>query len=997
LSVYYPERAPHIRVFAARSDGHEKASAPVNDRNTEILVGRSHERSLIQTQLSAAERGNGGLVILSGEAGVGKTTLTRDVCLEAVQNGALVLTGQCYDGANTPPYGPWAELLEQVHNLRKHAPGLPSASEPDLSRSTSQAAFFSEIRGFLNAIAQERPLVIVLEDMHWSDAASLNLLRVVARQIITAPILLLMTYRSDEVTRKHPLYQLLPVLVREALAVRIDLSPLRDDDVRLLIEHDYRLPGNEAMRLTHYVQAYAQGNPFFVSELLRALEGTALLETGSGAWVLGTLQAIEVPVLLQQVIDARLARLGDDADHVLSIASVIGEVVPLALWAKVCQMTEEALFPLIERATDARVFTASADGLTVHFAHALVREALYQRILPPRRRGIHREIGEALERQTRTPEFDEVAYHFSQAGDPRAVAWFIQAGERAQRAFAYRAAMERFESALALLEKDEREPNERGWLSFRLALLRRFQDPVSGVVRLVAAEQLGRETHDAALIAYAHYFQGMLRRMAGDFQQWITIAEEGIALLDALSDEDHARLAALATSSDPLDGQNGRGDLTLALGEIGPFARAVALGEQIISLPPEETVGSRGDAYYGLGYAYSALGRPDAARSAFRRAREIFRAGDHLSMVLATLCDELALTVLPFQADQPVEREQLEIELQHVFVALEDVFDPGAVRIAHVVSDVLNGNWADLLATVRQNSPRYIRLVVVALVAPLAREQGNPDLAWTLVNEGLPDGPETDPGASAGYIVPLRALAVQLALDAGDLDAARRWLDAFDRWIEWSGAVLGRADAHCCWAEYFRARNNRNAARMRATQALEAAGEPRQPVALLRSRRLQGELDLEDGQLEQARAHLDAALALSRACGARNEEAQTLLALASLSSASGDRSTARTRLATVRDLCAAMGATRILARVDEIENRLCATDRVDRVSLPAGLTPREAEVLRLLAAGLSNAEIADRLSLSPRTINAHLTNIYGKLSVNTRGAAIRFALDHGLS
>jgi DNA-binding CsgD family transcriptional regulator len=366
-------------------------------------------------------------------------------------------------------------------------------------------------------------------------------------------------------------------------------------------------------------------------------------------------------------------------------------------------------------------------------------------------------------------------------------------------------------------------------------------------------------------------------------------------------------------------------------------------------------------------------------------------------MVLATLCDELALTVLPFQADQPFEREQLEVELQQAFVALEDIFDPGAARIAHIVSDVLNGNWADLLATVQQNCPRYIRLVVVALVAPLAREQGNPDLAWALVYEGLPQGPDTDPGASAGYIVPLRALAVQLALDAGDLAGARRWLDAFDRWIEWSGGVLGRADAHRCWAEYFRARNDRDAARIRAAQALESASAPRQPVALLRSHRLLGELDLEDGELERARTHLDAALALSRACGARNEEAQTLLALASLSSADGDIASARAHLALVRDLGTSMGATRILVRADEVEKHFGAADRTGKVQLPAGLTPREADVLRLLASGLSNAEIADRLSRSPRTINAHLTNIYGKLSVNTRGAAIRFALDHGLS
>jgi DNA-binding CsgD family transcriptional regulator len=168
-------------------------------------------------------------------------------------------------------------------------------------------------------------------------------------------------------------------------------------------------------------------------------------------------------------------------------------------------------------------------------------------------------------------------------------------------------------------------------------------------------------------------------------------------------------------------------------------------------------------------------------------------------------------------------------------------------------------------------------------------------------------------------------------------------------------------------------------------------------VALLRSERLLGELNLEDGQVAKARVHLDAALALSRVCGARNEEAQTLLALASLSGVDGDTTPARAYLDAVRDLCTSMGATRILARVDEVEKRLHAADTMGKVQLPAGLTPREAEVLRLLTTGLPNAEIADRLSCSPRTINAHLTNIYSKLGVNTRGAAIRFALDHGLS
>ncbi|RIK41845.1 MAG: hypothetical protein DCC58_11945, partial [Chloroflexi bacterium] len=132
------------------------------------------------------------------------------------------------------------------------------------------------------------------------------------------------------------------------------------------------------------------------------------------------------------------------------------------------------------------------------------------------------------------------------------------------------------------------------------------------------------------------------------------------------------------------------------------------------------------------------------------------------------------------------------------------------------------------------------------------------------------------------------------------------------------------------------------------------------------------------------------------ACGARHQYALTLLALADLLRVRGDLPAARVHLATVRALCTPMGAVRTLANADALDALLRDPSTTRPTALPAGLTPREADVLRLLATGLANAEIAERLSLSPRTVNAHLTTIYGKLGVTTRGAAIRFALDHDL-
>ncbi|MGA7671215.1 MAG: AAA family ATPase [Nitrolancea sp.] len=956
------------------------------------FVGRERERNITRAQLSAALAGQGGLVVLSGEAGIGKTTLAEDVCQEARAAGALVLIGHCYDRTETPPYGPWAELLEQYQVGYTHTSDMRPITEPNLSHSSSQASLFNEMRTFLVSLSRERPLVVVLEDVHWADNSSLDLLRVVARQLASSSILLLVTYRSDEVSRQHPLYSLLPMLIREALAVRIDLSPLSDDDVRALIEQTYPLPAADTQRLSTYLQSHAEGNPFFVAELLRSLEGSVLVQTYDSEWSLGQLTDLQVPIFLRQVIDARIAKLGTGFDTLLALAATIGQVVPLSLWATVGGTTEKALLPLIERAIDAQVLDATPDGLAVRFSHALIRGALYEAILPPRRRAWHRVIGEQIASQPGDPDPDAVAYHFTQASDPRAADWLTRAGERAQRSFAWGTAAHRFESALALLQDDPAARNQSGWLRFHLALLRRFQDPSWGTKELVQAEQLGTETGDAALIAYARYFQGMLRRMTGEFQHGTTILQEGISLLDALSLADHARLAAFNTTSDPLDSQNGRGDLTLTLGETGRFAEAVALGEQIVKLPPEETFGSSGDAFYGLGYAYAALGQVKAARSAFSAARKIFKSADHRNMVLSTLFDELVLAVLPYHADQPLERERLEAELREAFATIEDIFEPGSDRVTGLVSRVLEGEWSDAVEIMEQNDLRFIRLTGLTLLAPLAFHQGDRDRAWSLVREGLPSGWDTERGDSAGHIVPLRALTVMLSIETGDLDAARRWLDAFDHWLEWSGGVYGQADVLLCRAAFMQATGDLTAAREHASQALIAAGAPRQPLTMLASRRLLGELDLAEGRLNEAETQLTASLKLAETCHARHEQALTLLALARLFQSRGDIPSARAYIAAVRDICTPMGATLTLEQADELDANLIDTPS----SLPAGLTPREGEVLKLLATGLSNAEIADRLSLSIRTIHAHLTTIYSKLGVSSRGAAIRFALDHDL-
>jgi DNA-binding CsgD family transcriptional regulator len=266
------------------------------------------------------------------------------------------------------------------------------------------------------------------------------------------------------------------------------------------------------------------------------------------------------------------------------------------------------------------------------------------------------------------------------------------------------------------------------------------------------------------------------------------------------------------------------------------------------------------------------------------------------------------------------------------------------------------------------------------------------------VRDRLPAGPATAPGTVVFFdtATPVQRVAITLALDAGDLTTAREWLRAHDRWMTWSGAVPGQSEGQALWAQYHRQSGGGEAAYTHAGNALARATEPRQPLALLAAHRLLGELDTEAGQFVDAARHLDASLALADACAAPYERALTLLAMARAHAARGDRVGALRLLDEVRTIGAPLGATPMLACAEMLARRLTAAAQ-SPPTYPAGLSSREIEVLRLLAAGHSNAAIAGLLSVSVRTVTTHLTAIYTKLGVPSRSAAMRFALDAGLA
>jgi DNA-binding CsgD family transcriptional regulator len=222
------------------------------------------------------------------------------------------------------------------------------------------------------------------------------------------------------------------------------------------------------------------------------------------------------------------------------------------------------------------------------------------------------------------------------------------------------------------------------------------------------------------------------------------------------------------------------------------------------------------------------------------------------------------------------------------------------------------------------------------------------------------------------------------------------WLEAHERWLTWSGVLLGLSEAQALWARYYRAAYDSEQARRHADRALAHASEPRQPLALLAAHRLLGELDSAGGRHSDAASHLDAAIQLADACAAPYERALTLLAIAELRLAEGNDADVPTLLEEARSICSGLGAAPALACADALAAQLPGRRRV-KFAYPAGLTRREAEVLGLLAAGHSNKEIAAELFLSERTVERHITSLYRKIGTHRRTEAMAFALRHGLA
>ncbi|HYI14543.1 MAG TPA: hypothetical protein VEX37_04085, partial [Thermomicrobiales bacterium] len=797
----------------------------------------------------------------------------------------------------------------------------------------------------------------------WTDQATLDLLRYLVRPAAAARMMLVATFRDDEITRRHPLYPLLPGLAREPNATRLILPRLDEDGLRELIAARHPLSVDDVDRLVDYLRRQTEGNPFFSGEVMAALvEGGAIVRDGDG-WRLMNLDRVQVPELVRQVIERRLALLGDEAQRHLAVAAVIGHETTLDLWIEISGADEDALSDTLERAVEARIVEEVRGGSGFRFMHALIRETLYEGIGLLRRRSLHRQVGEALA-AGKQHDPDAVAHHFRQAGDDRAYDWLIQAGDRALRSYAWLIAAERYEQAADLIAGDRERAREYGWLIMNVAYMLRYADTSRALAYMEQAANVGVSAGDTWLALLPRMDSAYYRVRLGDMREGVgQMVEVGREMEAAARD---GRLAAwepvdsLSTDAKPVfdymlrmatERANQAVILYQSLAVIhlvntGGIHAARELADQLaVVWPPdvEETQhitfgadsfsadgrANFADLYFGRAQAEHWLGEPQQSLQSARIALSQYERIPHYFM-MAWCNNRMLQTIVAYQTEQVELRRSVAKHAVDAASRARGVFESdGSPDLFRTLLWILEGRWTEAYSILhacvfpRDSASRLILVEDYALsdLAVICARQGRRQELLALIRDALPDGWDTQPGNQPfESALILHAIAASLALDAGDLPATHAWLAAYDRWLAWSGAILGQVEGHLGWAQYYRKASDLAAAEEQARIALDKASHPRQPLGLIASHRLLGELATERRDLDAAASHLHDALTLADSCAAPFERALTLVALAERAITGG--SDPRQDLTEARAICERLEARPTLERISGIEQRI---------------------------------------------------------------------------
>jgi tetratricopeptide (TPR) repeat protein len=456
------------------------------------LIDRVEELSLLREGVDRAVRGEGGLVFLYGEAGIGKTRLTRELGAYARLRGMQVLYGRCpalFKMDGVPPYILWNEVIkdylqvctpEQLYKVIGYYPGevcklvpevkqklgtipqsLPISSEQERDR------LFEAVSQFITNISKEAPLLVVLDDLQWTDQSSLLLLHYLARGVYREQLLLLGAYRDTDIDERHPLSPVLTELNRERLLQSAQLKRMSFDDVsemiKRLLEQD-----DVPKEFCELVYEKTRGNPFFVEEVIKSLKEEGVIYREENKYKIKEVSKIEFPKTVKGVVKARISRLDEECQNVLTLASFVGNDFTFEALCGVTGVEESKLLEIIEKILKTGLFKHRViHGEDVcFFADIIVRDVAYEEVSPFRRKKLHSVVGCALEKvyaKKIDEHFGELALHFLESGDKeKALDYFLKAGEKAAKIYANAEATSYFQSVLSLLEEKEDEFREKG-------------------------------------------------------------------------------------------------------------------------------------------------------------------------------------------------------------------------------------------------------------------------------------------------------------------------------------------------------------------------------------------------------------------------------------------------------------------------------------------------------------------------------------------------------
>jgi DNA-binding winged helix-turn-helix (wHTH) protein/tetratricopeptide (TPR) repeat protein len=463
---------------------------PATTIGSQPLVGRDVELALLREKLDVAVSGRGSLLFISGPAGIGKTRLARELRNCALKLGCRWLEGR-YDKANSQPYQAWVEIIRSYlqqtpgsslesleeryrRELTKLVPEIAAAPSESIrnDRETERLMLFEGVTQLVFNISRKMPLVLLMDDLQW--AASLELLHHLARNIGNQPVLIVATYRDDELKNDSNLWRTILAMNRERLFYPLPLVPLGVTEVEKLISS--RSENAIAAQLAVLVHRKTQGNPFFVEEVLHLLQQRRVLFMSESGWQVTDAEALETPESVKAVINERLEWLGNDAEELLRMASVIGREFPLRVLRELMGKSDEGLIEILDRCEGAGlILSQKVRGEEIYsFTHDIMQEALYDSIGPARRRRHHLRVGHAIEKlySSRLEEwYDALGRHFIEGNElEKALEYSLKAGDRASAICSWGRASAHYQMALELLQVLEVGPRHRAEVLEKLAL-----------------------------------------------------------------------------------------------------------------------------------------------------------------------------------------------------------------------------------------------------------------------------------------------------------------------------------------------------------------------------------------------------------------------------------------------------------------------------------------------------------------------------------------------